>query len=279
MGARVLAVANQKGGVGKTTTAINLSAALALADQTVLVVDLDPQANLTSGLGQKLDGWMEDEADGPAPLTVFDALTGDGPPDLDRYLVPTPVAGLSLVPADSSLSSIELELVSLDRRERRLQPLLDQARDRFDYIVIDTPPSLGLLTVNALIAAEAVLIPMTCEYYALEGVAALAATIRRVQATFNPHLAVAGIVLTMTETRTTLGRQVAAEVRQVFGDVLFRTTIPGNVRRGGAASHGLPVILYDVRSKGAEAYQALAMEFLGRTRGAATAAARTTNGG
>ena len=279
MGARVLAVANQKGGVGKTTTAINLSAALALADQTVLVVDLDPQANLTSGLGQKLDGWMEDEADGPAPLTVFDALTGDGPPDLDRYLVPTPVAGLSLVPADSSLSSIELELVSLDRRERRLQPLLDQARDRFDYIVIDTPPSLGLLTVNALIAAEAVLIPMTCEYYALEGVAALAATIRRVQATFNPHLAVAGIVLTMTETRTTLGRQVAAEVRQVCGDAVFRTTIPRNVRLGEAPSHGLPVILYDVRSKGAEAYQALAMEFLGRTRGAATAAARTTNGG
>lgn len=267
MQARVLAVANQKGGVGKTTTTVNLAAALALADQAVLVVDLDPQANLTSGLGQKPDG-----GSAPTPRTVFDALTDEAVPVLDDYLAPTSVPGLSLVAADDSLAGAELALVGLERRERRLRPLLRVARQRFDYVLIDTPPSLGLLTVNALIAAEAVLIPMTCEYYALEGLATLMSTLRRVQTTFNPGLGVAGVVLTMADLRTNLGQQVAADVRSVFGEAVFRTTIPRNVRLAEAPSHGLPVILYDVRSRGAEAYQTLAMEFLARTRGGAAAA-------
>ncbi len=269
MQTRVLAVANQKGGVGKTTTTVNLAAALALADQSVLVVDLDPQANLSSGLGHRLDG-VRATADS-APLTVLDALTCDATPFLDDYLAPTPVPGLSLVAADGGLAGAEVALVGLDHREQRLRPLLAQARRRFDYVLIDTPPSLGLLTVNALIAAEAVLIPMTCEYYALEGLATLMATLRRVQTTFNPRLGVAGVVLTMADLRTNLGQQVAADVRDVFGEAVFETTIPRNVRLAEAPSHGLPVILYDVRSRGAEAYQMLAMEFLTRTRGAVSA--------
>lgn len=268
MAKRVFAVTNQKGGVGKTTTAINLAASLAVGDRSVLLVDMDPQANLTSGLGQK--GNLT-----PAG-SVYDALMADPPVRLADFIVPTAVSGLSLVPADRNLTGAELELVGFDRREMRLRPLLRQVRERFDYIFIDTPPSLGLLTLNALVAAEAVVIPVTCEYFALEGLAELTTTVRRLQQSFNPELEIAGVLLTMADRRTNLGQQVAREVRDFFGGKVFDTMIPRNVRLGEAPSHGLPAILYDIKSTGAEAYQALALELVGRD--ASPESMATTNG-
>jgi len=251
---RIVAVANQKGGVGKTTTAINLAASLALADQSVLLVDLDPQANLTSGIG------LKNEA--VSGRTVYHALMSDTPPTLDSYVMPTAVSGLSLIAADRNLTGAEVELINLPQREFRLRPLLEQARPKFDFVLIDTPPSLGLLTLNALTAADEILIPLTCEYFALEGVAELMATLDRVRGSLNPELGIAGVLLTMADSRTNLGRQVAREVRSFFKDRVFETTIPRNIRLGEAPSHGLPAILYDVRSKGAAAYVALAREIL-----------------
>ena len=252
----VLAVTNQKGGVGKTTTTINLAASLALADQNVLIVDMDPQANLTSGIGRK--GSFQ-----PAG-TVYEALTADNVTDVRDFVVATEVEGLSLLPADRNLTGAEVELVSLDDRERRLRPLLQQAKTQFDYVFIDTPPSLGFLTLNALVAADGVLIPLTCDYFALEGLAELMTTLRRVQASFNPELEISGVLLTMADNRTNLGQQVAKEVRDFFGEKVFDTSIPRNIRLAEAPSHGLPVILHDVRSKGAEAYLSLAKEFISR---------------
>jgi chromosome partitioning protein len=260
---RVLAVANQKGGVGKTTTTINLAASLALAKQRVLLIDIDPQANLTSGLGQK--GHAAEAG------TIYEALTPDEPAtDVSPFVISTNVVGLSLVPADRSLTGAEIEMVPLARREERLRALLTSVRQDYDYIFVDCPPSLGLLTLNALVAADAVLIPLHCEYFALEGLADLVGTMRRVRAAFNPELDIDGVLLTMFDERTSLGRQVAADVRAFFKEKVYRTVIPRNVRLGEAPSHGLPVVLYDAKSRGAGAYIALAREVLQRS--AATAA-------
>ena len=255
MPARVFSVANQKGGVGKTTTAINLAASLALADQRILLVDMDPQANLTSGVGLK-------GHHAPAG-TIYEALTGD-PVEPAQFVLPTQMAGLSLIPADRNLTGAEIDLVTLPNRESRLRSVIDGLRDQFDYVFIDTPPSLGLLTLNALVAADAVLIPLNCEYFALEGLADLVATLRRVRNALNPSLDIAGVVMTMHDERTNLGQQVAKDIRAFFEDRVFTTVIPRNVRLGEAPSHGLPAVLYDVKSRGAAAYVALAREFLAR---------------
>jgi chromosome partitioning protein len=255
--ARIIAVANQKGGVGKTTTTINLAASLALADQRVLLVDVDPQANLTSGVGQK--GQAAEAG------TVYDALTAADPLDDARpFLIATTIDRMQLMPADRNLTGAEIELVPLAQREERLRALLGSIRDDFDYVFIDCPPSLGLLTLNALVAADAVLIPLHCEYFALEGLADLVGTMRRVRAGLNPDLDIDGVLLTMFDERTNLGKQVASDVREFFKEKVFSTVIPRNVRLSEAPSHGMPVLLYDVKSKGAEAYIALARELLRR---------------
>ena len=254
---RVLAVANQKGGVGKTTTTINLAASLAKLGQRVLVIDMDPQANLTSGLGCKSKA-------GEAG-TVYDALTRSVPEtNAAPFSIATNIDRLTLLPADQNLTGAEIELVNLARREERLRMLIASARERYDDILIDCPPSLGLLTLNGLVAADAVLIPLHCEYFALEGLADLVGTMRRVRAALNPALDIDGVLLTMFDERTNLGQQVASDVRGFFKQKVFRTVIPRNVRLGEAPSHGMPVLLYDPKSRGSEAYVNLAREVLER---------------
>jgi chromosome partitioning protein len=254
---KIIAVTNQKGGVGKTTTAINLAAALAIAGRTVLLVDCDPQGNATSGLGKK----GEHTESG----TLYEALTADDAdlkPAADRFILPTAVDRLSLLPANRELAGAEIELIGFADRERRLQRLLEPLRDQFDFIIIDSPPSLGLLTLNALVAADRVLIPLHCEYFALEGLADLVGTMRRVRASLNPALDIEGVLLTMNDDRTNLGQQVGRDVREFFKEKVYTTVIPRNVRLAEAPSHGLPAVTYDAKSRGAEAYFSFTKELL-----------------
>jgi len=250
---KIIAVTNQKGGVGKTTTTVNLSACIAAEGKRVLVVDVDPQGNTTSGLGLEV---------GRNAITVYEVIIGGR--DAEKALLRTQVKGLSLLPADIRLAGAELELVDLERREHKLKQSLAALRDRFDYLFIDCPPSLGLLTLNAMVAADSVLVPIQCEYYALEGVTALMNTIQLVKQRLNPTLEIEGVVLTMLDARTNLGLQVVDEVKQHFKGKVFTSIIPRNVRLGEAPSHGLPIHLYDARSVGAEAYYDLARELLAR---------------
>jgi chromosome partitioning protein len=253
--ARVICIANQKGGVGKTTTAVNLSASLALQGHSVLLIDVDPQGSASSGLGVRVSD--------NSP-TSYELLMGEcSVNDAVRHLSPE---RLHLIPAHRDLVGAELELVSALAREHRLAEAIKPARDRYDVILIDCPPSLGLLTLNALSAADAVMIPLQCEYYALEGLTALMQTIELVRQRLNPSLAVAGIVLTMFDTRNSLSHQVADEVRRHFPQHVFSAVIPRNVRLSESPSHGLPVALYDPASRGAQAYTELAHEMMSTER-------------
>jgi chromosome partitioning protein len=248
---KVITIVNQKGGVGKTTTAVNLAASLALAEKNILVIDTDPQGNLTSGLGI-----ARDQLD----ISLYDVYAGRC--KISDALKNSTMEHLAVLPSTIDLLGVEVELVTREGREKILNNSILSLRDDFRYIFIDCPPSLGLLTLNALVAADSVIIPVQCEYYALEGLGLLTETLRRVQTSFNPGLEIEGILLTMFDSRNNLSGEVAQEVRKHFGDKVYRTVIPRNVTLGEAPSYGKPIILYDVRSKGAQSYLSLAKEIL-----------------
>jgi len=249
--ARIISIANQKGGVGKTTTAVNLGASLAASDQKTLIIDCDPQGNTTSALGFPKD---------PARRTLYQALILDE--SIERITLDAQVEGLDLIPSDKNLVGAAVELVNMESREYRLKAAIAGIRDKYAYILIDCPPALDLLTLNALAASDSVLVPIQCEYLALEGVSELLDTLMRLRRTINPALAIEGILLTMYDDRTTLSKQVAADLRSFFGGQVFETVIPRNVRLAEAPSHGMPVMFYDIHSKGAESYVQLAKEVI-----------------
>jgi chromosome partitioning protein len=257
---RVLAVANQKGGVGKTTTAVNLGTGLAAVGRKVLIIDLDPQGNASTGLGIDRNA---------RSISSYDVLLGSA--TLAEASLPTLVPNLTIIPSTIDLSGAEIELVSMDQRSHRLTQAFDGTVDGYDFVLIDCPPSLGLLTLNALIASEAVLVPLQCEFFALEGLSMLLQTIERVRQQYNPKLVIQGVVLTMYDKRNRLSEQVAADVRACLGGIVFETVIPRNVRISEAPSHGKPALLYDHRSPGSEAYMRLASEMLRRSGFAAAA--------
>jgi chromosome partitioning protein len=248
---KILAVANQKGGVGKTTTAINLGASLAANDFRVLVIDSDPQGNATTGLGATKD---------PSRPSLYHVLLGDS--EIAAAIVSTEFEGLDLVPADKNLVGAYLELVDTPNREFRLRDKIGAVRDRYQYIVIDCPPALDLLTLNALLAADSVLVPIQCEFFALEGISELMDTVDRIRSSFKHPLGIEGILLTMFDDRTNLTRQVEADLKEFFGKQVFKTVIPRSIRLAEAPSYGKPILAYDLRSRGAEAYIRLAKEII-----------------
>jgi chromosome partitioning protein len=249
---KTIAIANQKGGVGKTTTAINLAASLAANDLHILLIDSDPQGNSTTGLGVAKD---------TGNPTVYDALLGHQ--ELSAIARPTEVEGLYIVPADKNLVAANLELVDIDRREFRLRDRVEPIRGDYDFILIDCPPALDLLTINALVAADSVLVPIQCEFFALEGISQLMDTVDRIRDSFSHNLRIEGILLTMYDDRTNLTRQVADDLKEFFEGQVFETVIPRSIRLAEAPSYGKPILMYDVRSKGAESYIKLAKEILG----------------
>ena len=251
---RVLAITNQKGGVGKTTTSINLAASLVTAGRRVLLVDIDPQGNATMGSGIDKRGLK---------ATVYQVLLGEA--SLSAVRLRSPSGGFDVIPANRELAGAEVEMVDLPERETRLKTALDEIRDQYDFVLIDCPPALNLLTVNGLCAANAVMIPMQCEYYALEGLSDLVQTIKKVRVHLNPGLEIEGLLRTMYDPRNMLAQQVSDQLQQHFGDKVYRTVIPRNIRLAEAPSHGLPVLKFDRQSKGALAYLALAGEMLGKS--------------